>query len=97
MEKRLKFKMKIFAYKVIFVLVGLFLLFNFTIGYQIRKIENKIANLSSEKQIIILKKKIKKEIQSGLEKDKILKEEERILISNFIKKIVKELELDQIN
>ncbi len=97
MEKRLKFKMKIFAYKVIFVLVGLFLLFNFTIGYQIRKIENKIANLSSEKQIIILKEKIKKEIQSGLEKDKILKEEERILISNFIKKIVKELELDQIN
>ena len=95
--KRLKFKMKIFAYKVIFVLVGLFLLFNFTIGYQIRKIENKIANLSSEKQIIILKEKIKKEIQSGLEKDKILKEEERILISNFIKKIVKELELDQIN
>ena len=89
--------MKIFAYKVIFVLIGLFLLFNFTIGYQIRKIENKIANLSSEKQIIILKEKIKKEIQSGLEKDKILKEEERILISNFIKKIVKELELDQIN
>lgn len=89
--------MKIFAYKVIFVLVGLFLLFNFTVGYQIRKIENKIANLSSEKQIIILKEKIKKEIQSGLEKDKILKEEERILISNFIKKIVKELELDQIN
>ena len=89
--------MKIFAYKVIFVLVGLFLLFNFTLGYQIRKIENKIANLSSEKQIIILKEKIKKEIQSGLEKDKILKEEERILISNFIKKIVKELELDQIN
>ena len=89
--------MKIFAYKVIFVLVGLFLLFNFTIGYQIRKIENKIANLSSEKQIIIIKEKIKKEIQSGLEKDKILKEEERILISNFIKKIVKELELDQIN
>ena len=97
MEKRLKFKMKIFAYKVIFILVGLFLLFNFTIGYQIRKIENKIANLSSEKQIIILKEKIKKEIQSGLKKDKILKEEERILISNFIKKIVKELELDQIN
>tara|TARA_B100000242_G_C42728904_1_gene340268 strand:- start:115 stop:408 length:294 start_codon:yes stop_codon:yes gene_type:complete len=97
LEKRLKLKMKIFAYKVIFVLIGLFLLFNFTIGYQIRKIENKIANLSSEKQIIIIKEKIKKEIQSGLEKDKILKEEERILISNFIKKIVKELELDQIN
>ena len=97
MEKRLKLKMKIFAYKVIFVLVGLFLLFNFTLGYQIRKIENKIANLSSEKQIIILKEKIKQEIRSGLEKDKILKEEERILISNFIKKIVKELELDQIN
>ena len=93
MEKRLKLKMKIFAYKVIFVLIGLFLLFNFTIGYQIRKIENKIANLSSEKQIIIIKEKI----QSGLKKDKILKEEERILISNFIKKIVKELELDQIN
>ena len=49
--------MKIFAYKVIFVLVGLFLLFNFTIGYQIRKIENKIANLSSEKADNYTKKK----------------------------------------
>ena len=43
--------MKIFVYKVIFILVGLFFLFNFTVGYQIRKIENQIANVNPEKKM----------------------------------------------
>ena len=89
--------MKIFVYKVIFVIVNLFILFNFTIGYQVRKIENKILNVSSKEQISIFKKKLKEEIRSGLKKDKIFKEEERILLKSFIKKIVSELELNKID
>ena len=89
--------MKIFVYKVIFILVGLFFLFNFTVGYQIRKIENQIANVNTDKQISLFKKKIKSEIESGLDKENIFKEEDRILISKFLKKIIKELELNNID
>ena len=78
-------------------MVSLFLLFNFTIGYQIRKIEDKVTNLSSKDKIEEIKIKLKKEIQSGLEKDKIFNEEERILLRDFLEKIVTELELSKIN
>ena len=87
--------MKIFVYKVLFVLIGLFFLFNFTIGYQIRKIENNISNISSEENIKFFKEKIKEEIEAGLEKDRIFNEEERLLISRFLKKIILELELNK--
>ena len=89
--------MKIFVYKVIFILVGLFFLFNFTVGYQIRKIENQIANVNTDKQISLFKEKIKSEIESGLDKENNFKEEDRILISKFLKKIIKELELNNID
>ena len=85
--------MKIFVYKVIFITVCLFFLFNFTIGYQIRKIENKILSVSSTEQIYKFKEKLKKEMNSALKKDKIFKEEE-ILIQNVIKKVILELELN---
>ena len=39
--------MKIFVYKVVFIMIALFFLFNFTVGYQIRKVEDKITNISS--------------------------------------------------
>ena len=74
-------------------MISLFFLFNFTIGYQLRKIENKILNISSKEKIEIFKIKVKKEMSSSLEKDKIFKDDERVLIRDFIKKITKELEL----
>jgi len=43
--------MRLFVYKTLFVFFCLFLLFNLTIGYQIRKIENSIQNLSSKEKI----------------------------------------------
>ena len=87
--------MKIFVYKALFILIGLFFLFNFTIGYQIRKIENNISNINSEENIKFFKEKIKDEIKAGLDKEEIFDEEERILISIFLKKIILELELDK--
>jgi len=89
--------MKIFVYKVIFVVVCIFFLFNFTIGYQIRKIENKILNISSTEKISKLKEKLKKEMNSALKKDKIFKDEDKLLIKNLIKKVILELELDKSN
>jgi hypothetical protein len=86
--------MKIFVYKVIFIMVCLFFLFNFTIGHQIRKIENKILSVSSTEQIYKFKEKLRKEMNSALKKDRIFKEEDKILIQNVIKKVILELELN---
>ena len=83
--------MKIFVYKTIFVMICLFFVFNFTVGYQIRKIENKIENISSKEQIENIKNKIRDELREGLKKEKIMSEEDRILIGNFKKKIINEL------
>tara|TARA_B100001057_G_scaffold384216_1_gene390626 strand:+ start:2583 stop:2816 length:234 start_codon:yes stop_codon:yes gene_type:complete len=74
---------------------SLFLLFNFTIGYQVRKIEDKILNLSSKEKIEELKVKLKKELISGLEKENIFKKDEKELIRKFLQKISTELELNK--
>ncbi len=87
--------MKIFVYKVVFVMISLFFLFNFTIGYQIRKIEDKIINVSSAEQINNIKEKLRKEMNSAINKDKIFNEEDKLLINKFLKKIIFELELDK--
>jgi len=87
--------MKIFVYKVVFIMIALFFLFNFTVGYQIRKIEDKITNISSAEQINNIKAKIRKEMNSAIKKDKIFKEEDKILINKFINKIILELELNK--
>ena len=55
--------MRLFVYKTLFVFFCLFLLFNLTIGYQIRKIENSIQNLSSKEKIEGVKEKIRKEMK----------------------------------
>jgi hypothetical protein len=89
--------MKIFVYKVIFIMVCIFFLFNFTIGYQIRKVENRIINISSTEKISKIKEKLKKEMNSAVKKDKIFKEDDKLLIKRLIKKIILELELNQIN
>ena len=87
--------MKIFVYKVVFVMISLFFLFNFTIGYQIRKIEDKIINVSSAEQINNIKEKLRKEMNSAINKDKIFNEDDKLLINRFIKKIILELELNK--
>ena len=76
---------------------SLFLLFNFTIGYQVRKIEDKIINISPRDKVAEFKTKLKKELRSGLKKENIFKEDEKELIRGFLKKIILELELETIN
>ena len=85
--------MRLFVYKTLFVFFCLFLLFNLTIGYQIRKIENSIQNLSSKEKIESVKEKIRKEMKNGIDKDNIFSNEDKILIKKFLNKITEELEL----
>ena len=89
--------MKVFLVKTIIVVVFVFILFQVTVGSQINKLKNSIAIMSNKEQREIYKDKLKDEMRKGIEKDNYFSEEERILISRFLKKILTELELIDIN
>ena len=89
--------MKVFLVKTIIVVVFVFILFQVTVGSQINKLKNSIAIMSNKEQREIYKDKIKDEMRKGIEKDNYFSEDERILISRFLKKILTELELIDIN
>ena len=88
--------MKIFIYKTSIVIISIYLLFQFTIGQVLKNYESKVENLlhneQGREQIL---DKIKKEIKKANKKENILTTEERELLSNFINKIQKELNLDE--
>ena len=88
--------MKIFIYKTLIVISSVYLLFQFTVGQEIRNYENKIENLlhnkEKKKQVI---EKIKEEIKSATQKENLFTDDEKELLSNFINKIQKELSLDK--
>ena len=84
--------MKIFIYKTLIVLFSVYLLFQFTVGLKIgeyeKKLENLIYNKQTREKII---EKVKEEIKTANQKENLFTSEERELLSNFINKIQKEL------
>ena len=87
--------MKIFIYKLIISLFAVYVLFEFTIGSRIDYFKDSINSLKDNYQRILIKEKIKNELRKAINKENYFTEEERFLISSFIKKIKIELELDQ--
>ena len=85
--------MKIFLVKSIIVFFGIFFLFQATIGSQFKSFRDSLDTFSSNEKRDVLKEKIKDEMKKGIEKENYFKEDERVLISRFLKKIFKELEL----
>ncbi len=83
--------MKLFIYKFLLVLVGAYILFQLTIGILFRQIEGTIVEYSSGDNILFLKEKIRKEIKNNLNKDKILNDEDALLLRDFLNKIQKEI------
>ena len=86
-----KSRMKIFIYKSIFVAIIVFILFQITFGFMIRNYENKFYNSLSKDKITYFKDKIRLEINKGLEKDRILSQEDAVLFKKFLDKINTEL------
>ena len=85
--------MKIFIYKTAIITFIFVIVFEILIGSRINNLKKQIYELSSpqnREQIII---KIKEEIKKANQKEKYLSEEDRILLSTFLKKIIRELEL----
>ena len=83
--------MKIFLYKFLIVLIGFFLLFELTIGSKIKSYERNFKYMISQQNMETIKEKLRDEIKSGLNKKNYLDREDAELISQFLKKIQKEL------
>jgi len=83
--------MKIFLYKSLFVFFLTLLLFKLTIGKLITNYEKKFDLLLSEEFIMETKTKIREEMRSSIKKERILHEDDALLINKFLNKINKEI------
>ena len=83
--------MKLFFYKTLIVAVAFILVFKLTFGLVISNFESKIQSFSDKKNREIIIEKVKDEIRSANKKENILDNEERELLSTFLKKLRLEL------
>ena len=85
--------MRKFLVKTIVVIVAVFFLYQFTIGSEISNLKSTLASFSDKGKREMVKEKLKDEMRKGIKKEKYFDEEEKVLISQFLKKILKELDL----
>ena len=83
--------MKIFLYKSLLVFFLILILFKLTIDKLVNNYEKKFDQFFSKEYLSNIETKIREEIKSGLEKEKILTSEDALLINKFINKIQKEI------
>lgn len=83
--------MRIFIYKLLITLAGIYILFQLTIGLFVNEVKKNISKFSSSENISLFKDKIREEIKNGIEREKILNESDAILLKKFIEKISKEI------
>ena len=88
-----KADLKKFFIKLIAAILGVIIVIN--VSYNLifaEKLEtiNKLFNLNDKENIELIKDKIRLEIRSGLDKDKILNEEDRMLLYKFYLKLKNE-------
>jgi len=87
--------LKIFFIKLIAITFSIIVIINATYNLILAdKLENfnKILQLNQKENIESVKNKIRSEIQSGLEKDNLLNEQDKILLYKFYRKIKKEFD-----
>ena len=83
--------MREFIFKAIIITFVAIVAFEFTIGKRIDPIVeslNKIMDEQGRKELIY---KLRKEMNKGLEKEFMLKEDDRVLIYNFFNKLMSEI------
>ena len=84
--------MKIFVYKTIFVLVGIYVLYQFTFGIKIESYERYLKNFTNDQGREQIRNKIRDELRKANSKDQILAKEDKKLLKEFISKIQNELD-----
>lgn len=83
--------MRNYIYKTIIAVIALIVVFEFTIGKTIKKITSQTDIVLTREGRKDMVKSIKNEMRKAIKKENYLKEEERVLINSFIKKIQSEL------
>ena len=83
--------MKIFVYKALFVFVCIFILFQLTIGMQIKQLKHELEELQSKENIENIKEKLRNELRNAISKENYLGPDDAKLINEFINKLKKEL------
>tara|TARA_B100000575_G_C23114346_1_gene644035 strand:+ start:588 stop:842 length:255 start_codon:yes stop_codon:yes gene_type:complete len=83
--------MRLFIYKTLVVILSLFFLYQFTVGYSIHKIQNKLYSVYDEDTAKKIKSKLRDEIKKGINKDRILSKEDALLLKQFFQKINDEI------
>ena len=83
--------MRSFIYKALIITFIFIIAFEFTIGKRLDPIVQNINKFSNEQGRKELINKLRKEMRKGLNKEFILKEDDRILINRFINKLSNEI------
>ena len=83
--------MKQFIYKVIISIIAIVLIYEFTIGKQIKRYSEKfnyITTKEGRKEFVIY---LRQEIKKGIDKERYLSKDDAKLLNQFINKIQREL------
>tara|TARA_Y100001970_G_scaffold288164_1_gene414744 strand:+ start:1097 stop:1360 length:264 start_codon:yes stop_codon:yes gene_type:complete len=83
--------MRAYIYKTLIAVIALIVVFEFTIGKTLNKITNQTEILLTKEGRKKMVNSLKVEMRKAIEKENYLKEDERILINQFIDKVKKEL------
>jgi hypothetical protein len=85
--------MKLYIYKVIILTIFLYILFLLTLGPKIDFFSAKVKNIADQQKRVEFKEKVLLEMKKGTEKENYFNSDEREIISNFLKKILIELDI----
>ena len=83
--------MRFFFYKFLIVIVGLFILYQSTVGYTISKFQQQFYSFNIQEKSNFIKEKIRVEIENSLKKDKVLNKKDAILIKKFFNLVSSEI------
>ena len=83
--------MRQYIYKVLIAVIALIIVYEFTIGKAINKVNQKIEIFSTKEGRKEMVLSVKSEMEKAIKKENYLDEDERILIKQFILKIKDEL------
>ena len=82
--------MKIFVYKTLFIFVGIFILFQLTVGAKLNQLDKELSQIRSKENIEIIKNKLREELKNAISKENYLSPDDAKLINEFINKLKKE-------
>ena len=85
--------MRLYVYKILIFVVSVFFLYQFTVGYSIYRFQQKISSNFNKETSDKFKSKIREELSAGIKKDKILNDEDALLLRDFYYKIKTEFDI----